>query len=267
MVVSQAWLFRRLRLVTLVLAAVLGLTAGTAVLDLTEPPGPGLDPDAMQYLGAGAALVRGDGLRIPYAHWDSPDTTSTLAHFPPGFPATIAVGIAAGLTPQNSARFVMAVSAAMATAAVLLAAAEGGSLVGGFLAVLILAVTPAMVIVHASVLSEPLFLALFAAFVWQLARPRGAHGRTITLGVLAAAATLVRYAGVSLVGAVLIDAWLGDAWMGSRSTRERPSLATRARRTAVALAIPLGALGCWLLLTPRSGEIRSGSRSRSPSSP
>lgn len=252
----KAWLFQRLRLVTLVFAAALGLAAGTAVLALTEPPGPGLDPDAMQYLGAGAALVRGDGLRIPYAHWDSPDTTSTLAHFPPGFSATIAVGIAAGLTPQNSARFVMAVSAAMATAAVLLAAAEGGSLLGGFLAVVILAVTPAMVIVHASVLSEPLFLALFAAFVWQLTRPRSASGRTVTLGVLAAAAALVRYAGVSLVGAVLIDAWLGDAWMGSVSTRERPLLATRARRTAVALVMPVGTLVCWALLKPRSGDIR-----------
>lgn len=253
---KPAWPFRRLRLVTLVLAATLGLIAGVAVLVLTEPPGPGLDPDAMQYLGAGASLARGEGLSIPYAHWDSPDTTSTLAHFPPGFPATIAVGIAAGLTPQNAARFVMAVGAALATAAVLLAAVEGGSLLGGFLAVIILAVTPAMVIVHASVLSEPLFLALFAAFVWQLARPRVARGRTIALGVLAAAAALVRYAGVSLVGAVLIDAWLGDAWLGSAATRERPSLADRARRTAVALAIPVGALACWSLLKPRSGEIR-----------
>jgi len=250
-------LFGRLRAVTLGLAAIAGLAAGAAVLELTEPPGPGLDPDAMQYLSAAQSIAHGDGLRIPLAQWSSPDTTSTLAHFPPGYSAAIAVGIRAGLSPQNSARLVMAAGSGVAAAAMLFAATEGGTLLGGLLALLIIALTPAMVIVTGSILSEPLFLALFASFVWQLTRPRAARGRMVFLGVLATAAAFVRYAGMSLVGAVLVDAFVGDAWMGATESRERPSLAERARRAAAALAIPVAAFALWSLLKPRGGEIRN----------
>ncbi|MCX5768113.1 MAG: hypothetical protein NTZ43_12915 [Gemmatimonadetes bacterium] len=245
-------LFRRLRLITITIAACLGLAAGWAVLELTEPPGPGLDPDAMQYLSAGASLAHTGELRVPLAPWDSPDTTAALAHFPPGFPATISLGVAAGLTPQNSARLVEAIGAAITTIALLLAAAEGGSLLGGLLGVLFLAVSPAMVIVHGSVLSEPLFLALFTCFVWQLARPRGAPGRTAALGLLGAAAALVRYAGASLIGAALLDAWIGDMWMGGADTRERPSLIERTRRSLLAMVLPVAALGAWALSRPKT---------------
>ncbi len=245
-------IFRRFRLITITIAACLGLAAGWAVLELTEPPGPGLDPDAMQYLSAGASLAHTGELRVPLAPWDSPDTTAALAHFPPGFPATISLGVAAGLTPQNSARLVEAIGAAITTIALLLAAAEGGSLLGGLLGVLFLAVSPAMVIVHGSVLSEPLFLALFTCFVWQLARPRGAPGRTAALGLLGAAAALVRYAGASLIGAALLDAWIGDMWMGGADTRERPSLIERTRRSLLAMVLPVAALGAWALSRPKT---------------
>ena len=57
------------------IAATFSLAAFWGVLHLTDPPGPGLDPDAMSYLGAGASLAHGHGLRIPSAGWASADTT------------------------------------------------------------------------------------------------------------------------------------------------------------------------------------------------
>ena len=48
-------------------AALLGAAAFWLVLTVTDPPGPGLDPDAMQYMGAAESLVTGHGYRVPTA--------------------------------------------------------------------------------------------------------------------------------------------------------------------------------------------------------
>ena len=241
------------RFVFFTLTALLALAAAWATLDLTEPPGPGLDPDATAYLGAGISLATGHGLRVPTAIWFNPDTTAPLSHFPPGFPTLIAAGIRVGLIPTNAARFIEAASAATTVAFVAFLLFEAGTTIGAFTAVALLAVTPAMVIMHASVLSEPLFLALFVCFVWQLSR----HGennwrRTLALGALAAAATLVRYAGASLIIAAVLDAWLGD---------ERTilgNLSERIRRAALAGALPVLTLAAWAFTRPHTpdGHIR-----------
>ena len=110
---------------------------------------------------------------------------------------------------MNAARFVEAVAAAVTTLAVVLAANAAAGVIAAFVALSIVVATPAFVMVHGSVLSEPLFLALLALFTWQLARERRGVDtrRTLVLGALAAAATLVRYAGASLVVAVVFEAW------------------------------------------------------------
>ncbi|MGH7656078.1 MAG: hypothetical protein ACREN6_15600, partial [Gemmatimonadaceae bacterium] len=114
----------------------------------------------------------------------------------------------------------------------------------------IAAATPALLMVHASVLSEPLFLALLALFTWQLARERHTHDtkRTLLLGALAAAATLVRYAGASLVVAVVAEAW----WTvdGSWITTWR----LRARRAFIAAELPVVALAVWTFTRPHSED-------------
>ena len=48
---------RRQLLVRLVPAALLGILAFALVLAVTDPPGPGLDPDALSYMGAAESLV------------------------------------------------------------------------------------------------------------------------------------------------------------------------------------------------------------------
>ena len=235
-----------------VCAAFLALLAGWSVIELTEPPGPGLDPDALAYLGSAVSLANGDGFRVPSSGWAATDTTAPLAHFPPGVPASIAIGIKGGATPINSARFIEAASAAVAVIAIIMTTSAAGLAASGFVAVVLFAVTTTAVICHASVLSEPLFLALLTLFIWQLARERSAQ-RTIALGVIAAAAALVRYAGLSLVGAAILDALLAG-WITASATND-DAPATRTRRAlsgAIATAaLPLALLAAWTLSRPK----------------
>jgi hypothetical protein len=240
---------KALRPVT-ILAAAFGIAAFGGVLGITDPPGPGLDPDAMSYLGAGLTFAHDGTFRVPAPAWTSADTSMPLAHFPPGFPATIAAGIAAGMTPVNAARFVEAVAAGITVAVVFTAVNAAGGLLAAFIAAAILFATPALAMAHASVLSEPLFFALLALFTWQMAReaPRERSTRgTILLGVLAAATALVRYAGASLTAALVLDALL--------ATRDA-SWRERIRRLALAGVIPAVALGAWALSRPKTGGER-----------
>lgn len=234
-----------LRPITL-LATTFGIAAFWGVLSLTDPPGPGLDPDAMSYLGAGMTFAHDGAFRVPVPAWTNADTTTPLAHFPPGFPVTIAAGIAAGMAPVNAARVVEAVAAGTTVAVVLIAANAAGGLFAAFIAAAILFTTQAFVTAHASVLSEPLFFALLALFAWQMAReaPRErSTRRTILLGVLAAATLLVRYAGASLTAALVLDALL--------ATRDA-SWRERIRRVALAGVIPAVTLGAWALSRPKT---------------
>jgi hypothetical protein len=228
----------------------MGFAAFWGVIDLTDPPGPGLDPDALAYLGAAASLAHGHGLRVPSSAWESNDSTAPLVHFPPLFPATIALGIATGATPLNAARFVEATAGAVMVVSIILAANMAGGLVAAVVALGVLAGTPAMIVVHASVLSEPLFLALLALFIWQMARERRGTDlkRTLVLGAIAAAATLVRYAGASLVLAVIVEAWwtVDGSWL--TAWRER------ARRALIAAELPVVALVIWMLSRPHSED-------------
>ena len=240
----------------LLIAGVLGAAAVWGVLELTQPPGPGLDPDSLSYLGAGISLARGEGLRVPSASWASADTSSPLVHFPPGFSATIAVGIRMGASPVKAARIVEAVSAGVTVAAVVLVAAAAGGLVAAFVAIAMVAVTPAMMTVHASVLSEPLFLALLTCFVGVLAGDPSKRRtrRTLVLGALAAAAILVRYAGVSLLAVLALEGFIAapEAALTGRSAGFR--VLARARSVAVAVALPVVLLAAWAFTRPRSAE-------------
>ena len=62
----------------------LGIVAFALVLEITEPPSPGLDPDALAYLGSAESFARHGEFRAPTAHWSSRDSTSALSHFPTG---------------------------------------------------------------------------------------------------------------------------------------------------------------------------------------
>jgi hypothetical protein len=216
-----------------VLAAVFAAAAFVAVLWITRSPGPGLDPDAFSYLGAAESFARSGALRIPTGTWDSPDGTSPLAHFPPGFSLAIAGPVALGAHPVQAARVVEALSAAATAALVVsLGAGFGGPLTGA-LAGALLFVTPALAVDHLRVLSEPLFLAFAVLTLWLMLR---APARPLSYGVAAALAGAVRYAGVSLGGAAAL-------WALSRPGTPRHRLGA----AALALAPTVLVQGGWAL--------------------
>ncbi len=204
----------------LIIALVAGAAAFTGVLFITEPLGPGLDPDARGYLYAAGTLAHSGTLRDVRDNWVSSDSTRSLTRWPPAFPAAIAVTIALGAPPVQGARAVIALSAFAAMAILVwLACSAAGSGAGIVLAILML-VSPPLAFVHESVLSEPLFLALLAATLALMVR---ATPGPLAEGTTAAAASIVRYAGLAFVGAVVVWELLrAGAW---RERVRRASLA------------------------------------------
>lgn len=205
----------------------------------TAPPGPGLDPDALSYLGAARALVSDGALRIPVAPWWSDSTTQPLTHFPPGYSATLAAPIAIGFDARLAARIVQAVAAGLTTVVLMLTLWPVAGAGGAVLGMLAMALSPAYVMVHLSVLSEPLFLAFVMCALWSFARrPRNAWLH----GLIAAAATMVRYAGLSVAGAAALWALRDTA----------ASWRDRLRRASIAMAPSVLAMAAWSLTRARA---------------
>jgi hypothetical protein len=233
-----------------------GTLAFGIVIAATASPGPGLDPDAMSYLGAAKTIVRSGVYRVPTSSWAASDTSEPLSHFPPGFSTAIAVPVAAGLSPVEGARLLVALAAfGTWTGLVLLVAGAVGTRVGMMTALAALA-TPALLNVHLSVLSEPLFLTALVATlagIVTMADPRlDARGRRRGAGIQAAAwtglavaaAVMLRYVGISLVAAAAVAALWGP---GIRRRR----WGARLVRSILVVAPAACALGAWLIRSTR----------------
>lgn len=223
-------------------AVLTGALACYGVLAITEPPGPGLDPDTMSYVGAAESLARRHVLRIPAAPWPWADSTAALGHFPPGFPVAIAVPVMLGAPSVQAARGVEAAAAfvTVALAAWLVGSAAGAG--AGLLAGGLFLVTPSFAFDHWQVVSEPLCIALLMATLVLMATSR----RPWTYGLTAAAAGMVRYAGFAGTGAAAL-------WAFGRSGTG----AERLRRAAVAAAPSVAAQFAWWLRTAaEAGEVR-----------
>jgi hypothetical protein len=229
-----------------------GLLAVVGVWIISAPPGPGLDPDAASYLGAAESVAHGRGYRIPIADWRTKDSTAALAHFPPGYPTVLAAAIALGATPARAARLVNAAAAFVTVGVATALVTSIAGLAAGVVVAAALLVMHAMVIVHLSVLSEPLFLASLVFTLAAMERFQRAPnekerlGAAALAGAAAAAAILVRYAGMAMVAAVVL---LCAAPSGPR--------AARARR-ALAAALPAAVLfGAWVIRSTFTSGARS----------
>lgn len=198
---------------SIALGILAGLTA--AIVLASARGGAGIVPDSVIYLQAADHLRHGQGLTVPT--WQADPPTSPLTHFPPLLPLVLAALELAGLGGTAAAILINAVC--LAGSAVLLALlvrrATGLNWLG-LLAGTFLAVSPRLLDVHVSVLSEPLFLSLALLALWLLAgyldRPRPA-----LLGLLAVAAALsvlARYVGVVVIAAVglALLIWNGRSW-------------------------------------------------------
>ncbi len=226
-------------------ALAFGAAAFCLALVITGPLGPGLDPDSMSYVSAARSLVQRGQLLVPDDDWQSPDSTTALAHFPPGLPAALAVPVALGMPAEQGARLVNAASAFVTVAVVVWLVSGAVGVPAGVAAGITILVTPAIAMVHESILSEPLFLALLVLLVALMAR---APRHPLLAGVVAAAASLVRYAGVSAIAAAAL--W----WLAL------PGNSGRRARAAVLAALPgVVAQALWVLRTTHvngGGSIR-----------
>lgn len=221
------------------------MVAFALVLEGTEPFAPGLDPDALAYLGSAESLAAHGELRAPMSSWWSADSTSPLAHFPPGYVAAIAVPVRLGMEAVQGARLVGALSAFVTIATLVLLVSDVATPLAGVLLAVTLFAMSSMHEVHVSVLSEPLYLAFEAlTLAAMVRRPR----QPLLAGLGAALGALTRYAGVSLIGAVAL-------W----SMAQRGTLSARLRRSLTAVAPALVLQLLWVLRTRRvagAGSIR-----------
>jgi 4-amino-4-deoxy-L-arabinose transferase-like glycosyltransferase len=219
--------------------ALLALAMMASAFRFTAAPGPGLDPDAMSYLGAAQSFAAHGTLRVPMAPWMSDSTSERLSHFPPGYPLVLSMPVALGDSAVHAARVVQAVAAGATIAVCALTLWPVAGAWGAVLGAVALALVPAFIFVQLSVLSEPLYLALLMLVLWSLVR----HPRAALLhGVLAAAAMLVRYAGLSVAAAAALWALRDTA----STWRER------LRRAALAVAPSLAAMLAWALTRDHS---------------
>jgi hypothetical protein len=159
----------------------------------------------MSYLGAAESMSRGEGPLAPFAEWSQRQSSSRLHHFPPGFSALIAVPTALGMPSAQAARLIEALSAgALVVLSSLIVASCLSATSAAWPALFagaVVMVTPAIVLGNLIVLSEPLFLALYAlTWLLMLRAPQ----RLWPLGLVAAACAMTRYAGVSVVVCVAV---------------------------------------------------------------
>jgi hypothetical protein len=193
----------------------------------------------MSYLAAADSLAAAGVPRVPFADWSSPESTDRLRDFPPGFSMAIAALREAGLPSPRGAAWIESVSAFATVAGSTLLVSAAAAPTAAAIAAGALLVTPALVEDHFIVLSEPLFLALLVGF---LALTTLERGRSRALGVVAAAAVMVRYAGLALVVAAVV----------------RSALDPRTRRRRIAAAAVAGAPGvlAFLLWNRWAGGVR-----------
>jgi hypothetical protein len=194
----------------------LGIVAFALVLEITEPPSPGIDPDALAYVGSAESLARHGEFRTPTAHWPSRDSTSALSHFPPGFAMAIAIPVRLGMDPLQSARLVEATAAFVTVTTLAFLVGEATTPLAGILLATALFAMSAMYEVHVSVLSEPLFLAMLALTLAAMVRRRS---NSWLAGLWASLAAMTRYAGLSAIGAVALWSVTQKGTAGERVRR------------------------------------------------
>ena len=231
----------RRRLLIWLPAVIAGLVAFALVLIVTDVPGPGLDPDALQYLGAATSLAANGEYSVPMEGWASADSTEPLTHFPPGYPTALGVPVRMGMQPTQAARLIDAASAfVMVTTVVLLVSLATSPIAAMGFAIALFGMT-SMYTVHASVLSEPLYLACMALVLAAMVLT---PDRPLRAGIPAAVAVMTRYAGLSIVGAIGLWALLQPG--------RRPD---RIRRALIAVAPAMLLQAIWVMRTRAVAEV------------
>ena len=186
-------------------AVAAGLVAVAAVWIMNRSPRlPGTHSDGVEYVAAAESMAAGGPPEIPVTHWSDPGSSTVLSHYPPGFPALLAIPLALGASPSTAVTAVLAVGAALSVAMTVLLAAGIGGLHAGIVAGVLLLATPAFALLHLAVWSEAAYLGIALLGLWAIIRHPDRPG---VHGVLMAVGLGIRYVGIAGVATAVVFAW------------------------------------------------------------
>src|SRR5574340_77556 len=184
------------RFISIVLLVVLAALGVLLVLRAT-PEGLGLSDDSIAYIAGARSMLAGHGYREAWLVSNGPVT-----HFPPAYPALLTFLGWFGLDPLRGVRFLGALLFGANSALLgILAWRMTRWLPAGLLVSLLFVLNAPLLRLHASALSEPLFifLSLLAFWMFDLYHERDFHWLwPVACGTLVGAAYLTRYAGLAL---------------------------------------------------------------------
>jgi len=186
---------------TLVAILVIALI-GVLVMLRATGLGIGISPDSVIYLDAGRNLAQGRGL---IAITGRSIESSPLTHYPPLYPASLALISKTGVTLETAARWLNAIlfgtNIFLVGLALMFCARNSFWLpvLGAFLTL----TAPDILASHSVALTEPLYVALTLGGVLLLASYLQNGGRRLLLmaAILIAASCLTRYVGLATIGA------------------------------------------------------------------
>jgi hypothetical protein len=195
---------------------VLSLVAagGAPAVLMAARRGPGASSDSAHYVAAARSLAEGRG----YTERDGFGRYAPVTHWPPLYPAALALPALAGADPLWAAP---ALGSALFALTLLLIGRmvyrrTGGSLPAALFAALAALSVVDMFRIHVMVWSEPLYIPLALLALYALARHLDAPARRwlIVAALSAGAAFMTRYAGLALVaaGSLALLLWRSGAW-------------------------------------------------------
>jgi len=218
-------------------AFLLAAAAGTA-LYLTMDKGAGVSTDSVVFLDTAENIVdKGKIWTTAYGR------NIPMTHFPPLYPTLLAtLSRVSGASIETSAKILGALAFALnALLCGALTRRFGASAKTAFIAAALLALSEAMISIHAKVLTEPLFITFLLAALCALPRflETGKWRWLATAAVLTALSCLQRYAGLALVAAGTLSLLL--------LPRARLSIKRRLARAAAFSAMASAPLALWML--------------------
>jgi 4-amino-4-deoxy-L-arabinose transferase-like glycosyltransferase len=191
-----------LRFISIVVLGLLAATGIFLVLHAT-PGGLSLTDDSIGYIAGARSMLAGQGYREAWLASNGPVT-----HFPPALSSVLAFIGLFGLDPLRGVRFLNAILFGLNIVLVgILGWRMTRWLVPGLVLAALFLATDSLLRVHATALSEPLFifLSLLAFWVFDLYIERDAYWLwLVSCGVLVGLAYLTRYAALALVATFVI---------------------------------------------------------------
>lgn len=185
--------------IALLLISVIGFVL---VLQAT-PEGAGLSDDSIAYVAGARSIVAGQGYREAWLASNQPVT-----HFPPAFPAALAVFGFLGIDPLHAARYVNAFLFFLSAGLLgILTWRMTPSLTAGLVLAGLFVLCADLLQVHAVAMSEPLFIFLSLLSIWMfdLYFERDHHWLwLIACATFVGIAYLTRYSGLALIATFIV---------------------------------------------------------------